>query len=83
MGGIGMKELLVILVVVLLVFGAKKLKNIGSDLGAAVKGFKKSMSDGDTEESVKQIKQDAADADFPDVAPDVVKRAEQKSERGA
>lgn len=79
MGGIGMKELLVILVVVLLVFGAKKLKNIGSDLGAAVKGFKKSMSDGDAEESVKQIKQDAADADFPDVA----KRAEQKNDRGA
>ena len=61
--GIGFRELLVILVIVLLVFGAKKLKTIGSDLGAAVRGFKKSMNDGDTEESVKQLK---ADAEFPD-----------------
>ena len=63
--GIGFRELLVILVIVLLVFGAKKLKTIGSDLGAAVRGFKKSMNYGDTEESVKQLK---ADAEFPDSA---------------
>ena len=63
--GIGFRELLVILVIVLLVFGAKKLKTIGTDLGAAVRGFKKSMNDGDTEESVKQLK---ADAEFPDSA---------------
>ena len=61
--GIGFRELLVILVIVLLVFGAKKLKTIGSDLGAAVRGFKKSMNDGETEESVKQLK---ADAEFSD-----------------
>ncbi len=61
--GIGMKELLVILLVVLLVFGAKKLKTIGSDLGGAVRGFKKAMSDGE-EEGVKQIKTDAPDAEF-------------------
>ena len=48
---------------VLLIFGAKKLKTIGSDLGSAVRGFKKSMSDGDAEESVKQLK---ADAEFSD-----------------
>ena len=64
--GIGFRELLIILVIVLLVFGAKKLKTIGSDLGAAVRGFKKSMSDGDSEESMKQLK---ADAEFsPDTA---------------
>jgi sec-independent protein translocase protein TatA len=63
MGPIGFKELVVILVVVLLVFGAKKLRTIGTDLGAAVRGFKKSMNEGDTEESVKQLK---ADAEFPD-----------------
>ena len=65
MGNLGFKELLIILAVVLLVFGAKKLKTIGSDLGSAVRGFKKSMSDGDAEESVKQLK---ADAEFPDPA---------------
>lgn len=44
------RHLLLILVIVLLVFGTKKLKTIGSDLGAAVRGFKKSMSDGEAEE---------------------------------
>ena len=63
--GIGFRELLVILVIVLVVFGAKKLKTIGSDLGAAVRGFKKSMNEGDAEESMKQLK---ADAEFPDSA---------------
>ena len=65
MGPIGFKELVVILIVVLVVFGAKKLKTIGTDLGAAVRGFKKSMNDGDADESVKQLK---ADAEFPDSA---------------
>ena len=51
--GIGMKELLIILAIALLVFGAKKLKTIGSDLGGAVKGFKKAMNEGDEEEQKK------------------------------
>ena len=63
--GIGFRELLVILVIVLVVFGAKKLKNLGPDLGSAIRGFKKSMNEGDSDESVKQIK---ADAQFPDPA---------------
>ena len=66
--GIGMRELIIILLVVLLVFGAKKLRTIGADLGAAVKGFKKGMDDGDADESLKQIKQEAADAEFPEAA---------------
>ena len=65
MGPIGFKELVVILIVVLLVFGAKKLKTIGSDLGSAVRGFKKSMNEGEGEESGKQLSQDGRpDADF-------------------
>jgi len=43
--GFGWQELLIILVIVALIFGTKKLKNIGSDLGGAVKGFKDSVSD--------------------------------------
>jgi sec-independent protein translocase protein TatA len=70
MGNIGMKELIIILLVVLLVFGAKKLKTIGSDLGSAVRGFKKSMSDGDAEESAAASTSDprqlGADAEFPE-----------------
>jgi sec-independent protein translocase protein TatA len=73
--GIGFRELLVVLVIVLLVFGAKKLKTIGSDLGSAVRGFKKSMSDADAEESVKQLK---ADAEFPDPAKTEAEKNEHK-----
>jgi len=63
--GIGFRELLIILAIALLIFGAKKLRNIGSDLGAAVRGFKKSMSEGDAEESGKKLAQDERpDADF-------------------
>ena len=42
---IGWRELLILLVIVLLIFGAKRLRNIGEDLGGAVKGFKKGMKD--------------------------------------
>jgi sec-independent protein translocase protein TatA len=57
------KMLLVILAIALVVFGTKRLRSIGSDLGAAVKGFKQAMNDGESEEQVKQLKQDK-DADF-------------------
>jgi sec-independent protein translocase protein TatA len=42
--GFGWQELLIILVIVALIFGTKKLRNIGSDLGGAVKGFKDNVS---------------------------------------
>jgi sec-independent protein translocase protein TatA len=57
------KMLLVILAIALVIFGTKRLRTIGSDLGAAVKGFKQAMNDGETEEKVRQLKQDK-DADF-------------------
>jgi sec-independent protein translocase protein TatA len=53
------KMLLVILAIALVVFGTKRLRSIGSDLGAAVKGFKQAMNEGESEERVKQLKQDA------------------------
>ena len=63
--GIGFRELLVILAIALLIFGAKKLRNIGSDLGAAVRGFKKSMNEGEDEESGKKLAhEERPDADF-------------------
>jgi sec-independent protein translocase protein TatA len=61
--GIGFKELLIILAIALLIFGAKRLRTIGSDLGGAVKGFKKAMGEGEDEES-KQLTQGEKDADF-------------------
>ncbi len=62
--GIGFRELLVILVIALLIFGGKKLRTIGSDLGAAVKGFKKAMDDGEQQQDKASVKQIGADADF-------------------
>ena len=47
MGGLSIWHWLIVLVVVLLIFGTKKLRNIGQDLGGAVKGFKDGMKTGD------------------------------------
>jgi sec-independent protein translocase protein TatA len=64
--GIGFRELLIILVIALVIFGAKRLKTIGSDLGGAVKGFKKAMGEGEEEDNNKQqlSPPDQKDADF-------------------
>ena len=72
------KHLLLILLIVLLVFGGKKIKSLGSDLGSAFRGFKKAMNEGEAEEPAKQIQAPAAkDAEFPEVAAN---KAEQSSE---
>ncbi len=62
--GIGFRELLIILVIALVVFGAKRLKTIGSDLGGAVKGFKKAMAEGEDEENKQLSSPNEKDADF-------------------
>lgn len=51
-GGISIGQLLIILAIVIMIFGTKRLKNIGGDLGGAIKGFKKSMAD---DESTKEL----------------------------
>ena len=50
-GGFGVPELLIVLLIVLVFFGAGKLPEIGSALGKGIRGFKKSMDDGNPEES--------------------------------
>lgn len=45
MGNIGIWQLLIVFAIIILLFGTKKLRNIGGDLGSAVKGFKKAISD--------------------------------------
>lgn len=47
-GGISIWQLLIILAIIVLLFGTKKLRNIGGDLGSAVKGFKKAVSEDDS-----------------------------------
>lgn len=60
MGGISVTQLLIIAVIIVLLFGTKKLRGIGGDLGSAVKGFKKAMSDDET----KKADEAKSDADF-------------------
>ena len=57
-GGISLWQLLIILVIVLMIFGTKKLRNMGGDLGTAIKGFKKSVK----EEPADSVKEEPADS---------------------
>ena len=68
MGGISIWQLLIIAVIIILLFGTKKLRGVGSDLGSAVKGFKKAISDEDIAKDAKN------DADF--VAPQNLEKKE-------
>lgn len=53
--GISIGHLLIVLLIILLLFGARKLRSIGSDLGGAVKGFRDAMGDKEKEEAKEQI----------------------------
>jgi sec-independent protein translocase protein TatA len=50
MGGIGIWQLLIILLIVVMLFGTKRLKNLGSDLGGALKGFKTAIKEDEDKE---------------------------------
>jgi len=51
LGGIGIWQLLIILLIVVMLFGTKKLRNIGSDLGGALRGFRNAMKDDDADKT--------------------------------
>jgi len=61
-------KLAIVLLIVVLIFGTKRLKSIGSDIGGAIKGFKQGMNDADaeTEASQRHLESDDDDADFPE-----------------
>lgn len=63
-GGISIWQLLIVLLIILLLFGSKKLRGLGSDLGSAVKGFRGAMSDAETDED--KAKQEQAKLDKAD-----------------
>lgn len=65
---IGPWQLLIILVIVLAIFGTKKLRNLGSDLGGAVKGFRSAMNE--AEQTTEQISDESNDADFENTPVD-------------
>ncbi|MDG1818472.1 MAG: Sec-independent protein translocase subunit TatA [Porticoccaceae bacterium] len=60
--GFGWQELLIILVIVALIFGTKKLRGIGTDLGGAVKGFKDSVTSGEADSTESNSAEKTADS---------------------
>jgi sec-independent protein translocase protein TatA len=73
MGGFSIWHWLIVLVVVALIFGTKRLRNVGEDIGSAIKGFRKGMQDGDAQ---AQLKADPPPSVQPQPQP-----GETKSER--
>ena len=71
MGSLSLWHWLIVLLIVVLVFGTKKLKNIGNDLGGAVKGFKDGIKDGNT----------TPDANAPAAAPGQVTASNNAAEK--
>ncbi len=61
-GGIGIWQLLIILLIVFMLFGTKKLRNLGSDLGGALKGFKTAMKDGDADQESEEASDEVIEA---------------------
>jgi sec-independent protein translocase protein TatA len=66
LGGISIWQLAILALIIILLFGTKKLRNIGGDVGNAVKGFKKAMNEEPKEEDKKKLE---GDADFESEKP--------------
>jgi sec-independent protein translocase protein TatA len=58
-GGISIWQLVIILLIVVMLFGTKRLKGLGSDLGDAIKGFKKSMGNDEDKPAVDEVEEPA------------------------
>lgn len=78
--GISIWQLLIIAVIILLLFGSKKLRGLGGDLGAAMRGFKKEMdSSKEGEEDTRNVEHRQADAEFRE--NETSKKSEHDSKR--
>ena len=67
MAGISIWQLMIVVVIVVLLFGTKKLGSLGADLGASIKGFKKALHDDDEKPDTQETL--TKDADFPPLSP--------------
>lgn len=72
LGGLHIWHLLILLVIIFMVFGTKKLKNFGEDLGGAINGFKKAMDDGKNSANKDQDKISSGSGHTVDVKPEKV-----------
>lgn len=80
-GGIGIWQLLIVLVIILLIFGTKRLKNMGGDLGGAIKGFKKAMKDEESASATDQAKLNAEDDKKSPPPGDVIDGSAEKKDQ--
>ncbi len=81
LGGISIWQLLIVLGIIILIFGTKKLRNVGTDLGGAVKGFKQAMSEEEKAEKKQEEETEAqARVDHKDETNTYDVQAERKSE---
>ena len=74
--GFGVTELIIILIIVLVLFGAKRLRNVGSDLGSAVKGFRTAVKE---EESKPEESAKIESSEGETIEGEVTKKEENKS----
>lgn len=80
--GITLPHLLIIAVLVVLLFGTKKLRSLGSDLGSSIKGFKKAMSDEDDKSKDRSQDEDADfNARLAEKQPGEVKKEDVKNDK--
>ena len=79
MGGISIWQLLIVLVIVLLLFGTKKLRNLGTDLGGAVKGFRSTMKDGANAEESSETEGEASQDSLAESAEDADSDADKEN----
>lgn len=85
LGGISIWQLVIVLVIVIMIFGTKKLRSMGTDLGGAVKGFKKAMNEEDKKQEESQKTEtlnhnkEQADADFAEAKTTETEKDQSKS----
>lgn len=79
MGGIGIWQLVIVAVIVVLLFGTKKLRNIGGDLGSAVKGFKSAIGEDKEQKNSAEKTSDTLADSSKSTTEDVVKTTESKT----
>lgn len=79
MGGIGIWQLVIVAVIVVLLFGTKKLRNIGGDLGSAVKGFKSAIGEDKEQKNSAEKTSDTLADSSKSTTDEVVKTTESKT----
>jgi len=70
--GISITQLMIVLVIVLVLFGTKRLRNIGGDLGGAIKGFRSAMKEGSAEAAMTEKESDIIEGEVTEKTKDKV-----------